>query len=114
MNNCKKCQSLTNYFIEDIPICFKCICEMEKSSSYEAIIKQAEIITDVSYELMRTRTRKRNIVDARRYTMKLLYEAGVGSFAFVGDLFGQDHSSVSIGIKTINELIETKQVRYEG
>jgi chromosomal replication initiation ATPase DnaA len=112
MNNCKNCQAPTDYRLGDIPLCFTCICQIEKSSSAEAIIKQAEIITGVSYELMRKRTRKRNIVDARRYTMKLLYEAGVGSLSFVGDLFGQDHSSVIAGIKKINELIETKQVRY--
>lgn len=113
MTKCHKCQSPTNYRIEDIPICFRCICEIERSSSAEGIIKQAEIITGISYELMRIRTRKRDILEARYYAMKMLYEGGVGSLSFVGDLFNMDHSSVIAGIKKINELIETKQVRYD-
>ena len=108
---CNKCQSPTNYRIEDIPICFRCICNIE--SPVTKIIKQAEIITGISYQEMKIRTRKRDILEARYYAMKLLYEAKVGSLSFVGDLFNMDHSTVLIGIRKINELIETKQVRYD-
>lgn len=112
MTNCQKCQSLTNYRLGEIPICFACICEIEHNLTIEAIIKQAEFITGVSYQQMKIRTRKIKIIDARRYAMKMLYKPKVRSLSFVGDLFDVDHSTVLVGIKKINELIETKQVDY--
>ena len=75
------------------------------------IIKIAEKATGISYDQMQKNTKKRDIVEARWYAMKLLYEAEVGGLSFVGDLFGVDHSTVIHGIKKINELIETKQFK---
>jgi chromosomal replication initiation ATPase DnaA len=113
MNNCKNCKTLTNYFIEDIPICFKCICEIERKVTETAIIKRAELATGISYAQMKLKTRKRDVVDAKHYAMKLLREADVGNLVYIGGLFNNGHSNVVAGIKKINELIETKQVRYD-
>ena len=113
MNNCKKCNATTNYYMGDIPLCFTCICEIEKNTEAMGVISRCEIITGVSYSMMRRKTRKMEVVQARRYTMKILRDEKVGNLSLIGDLFNMDYSSVSIGIKIINELIDTKQVKYE-
>jgi chromosomal replication initiation ATPase DnaA len=76
------------------------------------VIRRAEIITGVSYKRMRTKTRDAIVVKAKRYTMKMLKDEKVGNLSFIGDLFDMDYSSVSIGIKVINELIDEGKVGY--
>jgi hypothetical protein len=44
--------------------------------------------------------------------MKMLKDEKVGNLSFIGDLFDMDYSSVSIGIKVINELIDEGKVGY--
>ncbi len=113
MGKCIKCREETKLKQGVVFVCDHCLKHENDSSDVAMLIKQAECVTGVSYENMKKKTRKPNIVEARYYAMKLLREAEVGSFSFIGDLFQLDHSTVIRGIKRINMLIETKQVKYE-
>jgi chromosomal replication initiator protein len=78
-------------------------------SKTERIINAVELVYDVPYSLMNTKTRKREIVEARQVAMYYLYKLINGiSLKSVGELFGgRDHSTVIHARQTVEDLMTT-------
>lgn len=112
MKTCYKCGKPTIYEMSEKPICFSCIQHIEKDSTLEGIIKQAEFVTGISFEKMKSRIRIQEIIDAKYYTMYLIREADRWTYKYIGELFNVDHSSVIYGVKTAKDLIKFNQLSF--
>ncbi len=64
-----------------------------------------KIINDIFFVDIDKRTRKRELVDARRAYSKILRDAGF-SYQHIGDSIGKDHATVIHYIKTIDPLLK--------
>jgi chromosomal replication initiator protein len=77
-------------------------------SKTERIINAVELVYDVSYSLMNTKTRKREIVEARQVAMYYLKSLTIMTLREVGELFGgRDHSTVIHARQTVEDLMTT-------
>jgi hypothetical protein len=64
-----------------------------------------KIINDIFFVDINKRTRKRELVDARRAYSKILRDVGF-SYQHIGDSIGKDHATVIHYIKTIDPLLK--------
>jgi chromosomal replication initiation ATPase DnaA len=55
-----------------------------------------------------TRRRKTELVTARQIMMKIMRDELGYKLAFIGHIFGQDHTTVIYAVRTANDLINTK------
>jgi chromosomal replication initiator protein len=77
-------------------------------SKTERIINAVELVYDVPYSLMNTKTRKREIVEARQVAMYYLKSLTIMTLREVGELFGgRDHSTVIHARQTVEDLMTT-------
>jgi hypothetical protein len=80
---------------------------------FEYYLTQAETITGTPRSLFMSKSRKREYVAIRHTLMYICDKNGVGNLRVIGELFnGQDHSSVIHAKKTVEELIETKDISF--
>jgi len=77
-------------------------------SKTERIINVIELVYDVPYKLMNTKTRKREVVEARQVAMYYLKSLTIMTLREVGELFGgRDHSTVIHARQTVEDLMAT-------
>jgi hypothetical protein len=72
------------------------------------IIKIVSDFYGVSFEEMKDKTRKRDIVTARQVCMAMQKKHTILSFKVIGKMFGdRDHTTVIHSINTVNDLIDS-------
>lgn len=106
---------IANLIIQDLNQIDKQIKEESMKQSLndgiKEIIERVEFVTGISFEMMKTRSRKREIVIARQVaTYKLRSEFGeIMTWQRIADMFNQaNHTSPIHGYKTVKNCIETK------
>ena len=70
---------------------------------YEKIIQVVESVTGINRELILSKKRKAEIVEAKRLTMILLFQSGIG-VTDIGILLNKDHSTVWYHTQDIDKL----------
>jgi hypothetical protein len=80
--------------------------------SLDSIFKQVCHKANLSIDVVKSKTRKRSIVEARQIYFKRAREITKKSLWEIGAYLNKDHSTVLHGIKTINSVPELKN-RYD-
>lgn len=83
----------------------------EKYSVYN-ILEEVSYATGIPVEVLKAKTRKREIVEARQFYFKRAKLYTKSSLALIGSLVNKDHATVMHGIKTVNNIVQVKE-RYE-
>lgn len=83
-----------------------------RSKTINSILKEVAEVTEIPIEVLKMKTRKREIVEARQFYFKRAKMFTKRSLASIGALVGKDHATVLHGIKTVNNIIEVKE-KYE-
>lgn len=68
-----------------------------------------QIVNDIFFVDIDNKTRKRDLVDARKAYSKILRDAGF-SYQHIGDSIGKDHATIIHYIKTIDGLLKYEPV----
>ncbi len=85
-----------------------------KEISIEYIEKLVCEYFEVSVDMVRSKTRKREIVQARQISMYLAKSYTKSSLKSIGDFFGgRDHSTVIYACQTVGDLIDTDK-KFKG
>ena len=112
-------QSSLNRREIDIELAKKVLRNYIKSSSKEITIETIQKIVceyfDVTYEKVLSKTRKREIVQARQITMYLSKAFTKNSLKTIGDHFGgRDHTTVIHSCQTVKDLMDTDTLFKEN
>lgn len=83
-----------------------------KSKSLASILKYVSEKVEIPVEILKMKTRKREIVEARQFFFVEAKEQTKESLARIGAFVGKDHATVVHGIKTVNNTVEVKE-KYE-
>ena len=79
--------------------------------SAEEITKIVSVVIGVSLSDMRSKTRKRPVVEARQIAMYLIRKHTDASLKQTGELFGKrDHSTVVYACNTVADLRQTNKI----
>lgn len=82
--------------------------EKKDNSFIEIIVRLSAAEADVTENAMQSKTRKREVVQARQIAMTLSKYMTKASLQEIGNIIGQkDHATVLHAIKTIHNLIDT-------
>lgn len=87
--------------------------ESKVNKEFDRILRIAAKCTGIPCEIILSKTRKREIAEARQIVMfciKLRYPEKSGvSLKFIGDYMGRDHATVIHACRVVNDLYETDQ-----
>ena len=67
-------------------------------------------IFNCTVDEMRSRTRKREVVNARQVCMSVMRDFTILSYAMIGSYFNLDHSTAIHAIKTVKNLYDTDKI----
>ena len=83
-----------------------------KSKTLASILKYVSEKVEIPVEILKMKTRKREIVEARQFFFVEAKEQTKESLSRIGAYVGKDHATVLHGIKTVNNTVEVKE-KYE-
>lgn len=83
-----------------------------KSKSLASILKYISEKVEIPVDILKMKTRKREIVEARQFYFKEAKKQTNHSLAKIGAFVGKDHATVIHGIKTVNDVREVRE-KYE-
>jgi hypothetical protein len=94
------------------PVPFSSVNVRETKLYLYNILKDVSIKTNISVDVMKGKSRKREVVEARQLFFKRAKEITNLSLSKIGSRLNRDHSTVLYGIKTVNNLKSLSE-RYD-
>lgn len=92
--------------------CFYLQRKKNGNTSLERILYEVSKLTGIPVEYFRSKTRQRNICEARQIYFKRAREMTCKTLYEIGALVNRDHATVMNGIKIVNDVKELRE-RYE-
>jgi chromosomal replication initiator protein len=82
---------------------------------FQPILRESSRLYNVPIELITTRSRKREIVEARQYSMWKIKKSSKLSLREIGKLCGEfDHATVLYACREIENRMETNQLLFQN
>lgn len=82
----------------------------DRELSIETITNEVSLFFKLEVELLKDKTRKREVVQARQVAMYFAKELTNTSLKTIGSYFGgRDHSTVIHAVQTVNDLVDTQR-----
>lgn len=78
----------------------------------EAILKEVSDVTGISLPDMKSRSRKREVAEARQFYFKRARVFTTAGSGLIGSLVGRDHATTLYGIKVVDNVREVRS-KYE-
>lgn len=91
------------YFIS--PQVYAGVVKVESKIDESSILLAIEELTGINERLLKSKTRKREIVEARYIFFKIIRDNTRKSLAVIGEKFRKDHATVLHGLKTHENLM---------